>query len=143
MPREEVASVRRGSYRVIFDRDESGAWIARVVGLRGSHTHGRTLEQARRRIREALALWAEDADTAELAEEILLPAPARAAIRESKDARYTADRQRRSAQVATAEAARLLVEELDLGLRDAGELLDLSYQRVQQLVSSTERPRNS
>ena len=137
MPRKEVAAVKRGNYRVTFERDESGAWIARVVGLRGCHTHGRTLEQARRRVREALALWAEDADTAELEEEICLPAPARAAIRESKDARHTADRQRRSAQVATAEAARLLVEELELGLRDAGELLDLSYQRVQQLVSST------
>jgi len=95
------------------------------------------------RAREALALWAEDADTAELEEEIRLPAPARAAIRESKTARHAADRQPRSAQAATAWAAQLLVEELDLGLRDAGELLDLSYQRVQQLVSSTVRPQNS
>ena len=132
-----MAAVKRGNYRVIFERDESGAWIARVRGLRGCHTDGRTLEQARRRLREALALWAEDADTAELEEEIRLPAPARAAIRESKAARHAADRRRRSAQAATAEAARLLVEELELGLRDAGELLDLSYQRVQQLVSST------
>lgn len=132
-----MAGKQISNYRVTFERDESGAWIARVVGLRGCHTHGRTLEQARRRVREALALWAEDADTAELEEEIRLPAPARAAIRESKAARHAADRRRRSAHVATAEAARLLVEELELGLRDAGELLDLSYQRVQQLVSST------
>jgi predicted RNase H-like HicB family nuclease len=129
-----VAPLRRGKYRVIFERDESGAWTARVPSVRGCHTHGRTLEQARRRIREALGLWVDDADTAELVEDVRLPAPARAAIRESRKARDDAHRQRQEAQAVTAEAARLLVEELDLGLRDAGELLDLSHQRVQQLV---------
>jgi hypothetical protein len=84
-----------------------------------------------------LSLWAEDAETAELEEEIRLPAPARASIRESKTARQEAERRRRSAHAATTEAARLLVDELELGLRDAGELLGLSYQRVQQLISST------
>ena len=32
-------------------------------------------------------------------------------------------------------AAETLVEDVGLGLRDAGELLDLSHQRVQQLVN--------
>lgn len=129
--------MKRGKYRVVFERDESGAWIARVRGVRGCHTHGRTLEQARRRIREALGLWVEDADTAELEEEIRLPAEARTAIRASRTARQAADRQRQAARAATAEAARFLVGELHLGLRDAAELLDLSHQRIQQLVSST------
>ena len=129
-----MARLRRGRYRVIFERDESGAWKARVPSVRDCHTRGRTLEQARRRIREALGLWVDDADTAELVEDVRLPHPARAAIRESRKARDVAHRQRQEAQAATAEAARLLVEELDLGLRDAGELLDLSHQRVQQLV---------
>jgi len=31
-------------------------------------------------------------------------------------------------------AAETLVEEVGLGLRDAGELLEMSHQRVQQLV---------
>lgn len=128
--------MKRGTYRVIFERDESGAWLARVPSVRGCHTHGRTLEQARRRIREALALWAVDAETAELEEEIRLPASARTAIRTSKSARSAADRQRRAAHAATERAARLLVGELDLGLRDAAELLGLSHQRVQQLIRS-------
>ena len=34
------------------------------------------------------------------------------------------------------EAAETLVEDLGLGLRDAGELLEISHQRVQQLVKS-------
>jgi predicted RNase H-like HicB family nuclease len=126
--------MKRGKYRVVFERDESGAWNARVPSVRGAHSHGRTLEQVRRRIREALGLWVDDADTAELVEEVRLPEPARAAIRTSRKARDGAHRQRQEAQAVTAEAARLLVEELDLGLRDAGELLGLSHQRVQQLV---------
>src|SRR5438132_104945 len=63
----------RGKYKVIFERGDGGAWIARVPSVRGCHTHGRTLGQARRRIREALGLWVEDADTAELLEDVQLP----------------------------------------------------------------------
>ena len=129
-----MASVKRASYRVILERDETGAWIARVPSVRGCHTYGRTLEQARRRIREALGLWVEDAETAELVEEVRLPTEALDAIRRSRRARSEAEQQREEAQAATSEAARALVQELHLGLRDAGELLGLSYQRVQQLV---------
>jgi predicted RNase H-like HicB family nuclease len=122
-------------YRVVLQRDETGAWIAHVRGVRGCHTYGRTLDQVRRRIREALSLWVEDAETAEFVEEIRLPSEARQAIRRSSTARTQAERGRENAQRATTAAAKLLVECLDLGVRDAGELLGLSYQRVQQLVS--------
>ena len=129
-----MAPVKAASYRVVLERDESGAWIARVPRVPGCHTYGRTLEQARRRIREALALWIEDADVAELVEDVRLPAAAREAIRRSRRARSVAEARRLDAQAATAEAAQALVEELHLGVRDAGELLGLSHQRVQQLV---------
>ena len=123
------------AYRIVIERDETGAWVAHVRGVRGCHTYGRTLDQVRRRIREALSLWVEDADTAELVEEVRLPAAARQAIRRSGAARTRAERGRENAQRATTAAAELLVERLGLGVRDAGELLGLSYQRVQQLVS--------
>ena len=122
-------------YRVMIEREESGAWIAHVRGVRGCHTYGRTLDQVRRRIREALSLWVADGDTAELVEEIRLPSEARRAIRRSSAARTQAERGRQNAQRATTAAARLLVESWGLGVRDAGDLLGLSYQRVQQLVS--------
>jgi predicted RNase H-like HicB family nuclease len=123
------------AYRVVIERDETGAWIAHVRGVRGCHTYGQTLDQVRRRIREALSLWVDDADTAVLLEEIRLPSDARQAIRRSSAARTRADERREAAQRATSEAATLLVERLGLGVRDAGELLGLSHQRVQQLVS--------
>ena len=44
------------SYRVAYERDKSGWWIATVRGVRGCHTQGRTVDEARRRIREALGL---------------------------------------------------------------------------------------
>ena len=131
------------SYRVVIERDESGAWLAHVAGIRGCHTYGRTLEQVRRRIREALGLWVDDADNAELVEELRLPHSARQAIRRSAAARVQAERGRENAQQATGAAAQLLVQRLGLGVRDAGELLGLSYQRVQQLVSGKTQARPS
>lgn len=127
------------AYRVVIELDETGAWIAHVRGVRGCHTYGRTLDQVRRRIREALSLWVDDADAAELLEEIRLPGDARQAIRRSRAARTRAERDRQTAQTATSAAAKLLVERLGLGVRDAGDLLGLSYQRVQQLVSGEAR----
>jgi predicted RNase H-like HicB family nuclease len=120
--------------KVVFERDESGAWIARVPSVPGCHTYGRTVDQARRRIREALGLWVEGADDVKFVEDVRLPARAEGALRRSTRARADAERRRRAAQVATAKTAKVLVNELQLSLRDAGELLGLSYQRVLQLV---------
>jgi predicted RNase H-like HicB family nuclease len=129
--REEVAEM---TYKVVLERDERGAWLARVPSVRGCHTYGRTLDQARRRIREALELWVDDAANAELEEEIHLPQPARAAIRRTRAARARVERDREEANAETLATARVLVEDLALGLRDAAELLGISHQRVQQLV---------
>ena len=49
------------SYRVAYERDESGWWVATVRGVRGCHTQGRTVDEARRRIREALELFVANA----------------------------------------------------------------------------------
>jgi predicted RNase H-like HicB family nuclease len=44
------------TYTVTYLRDEAGWWIARVQGIAGVNSDGRTLEEARYRVREALAL---------------------------------------------------------------------------------------
>lgn len=124
-------------YRVVYERDESGAWIARVPRVPGCHTYGRTIEQARRRIHEALGLWVDNARDVELVDEIRLPRRAEAIIRRTQAAREQSRAAHEEARAATAAAARMLVDDLDLSLRDAAELLGLTRQRVQQVVSSS------
>jgi predicted RNase H-like HicB family nuclease len=124
-------------YRVVYERDESGMWIAYVTRIPGCHTHGRTIEQARRHIGEALSLWMEDAHEVELVDEIRLPRRAEAIIRRTHAAREQLRAAHEEARAATAAAARMLVEDLDLSLRDAAELLGLTRQRVQQVVAAS------
>jgi predicted RNase H-like HicB family nuclease len=132
MPGEEVAAV---SYRVVLERDETGAWLARVPSVSGCHTYGRTLEQARRRIREALELRVDDAPSGELRFDIRLPIGIKEELRGVQAARKRSTRAQREASDAVSRAARDLTERLGLSLRDAAELLGISHQRVQQLVS--------
>jgi predicted RNase H-like HicB family nuclease len=122
-------------YRVDITRDESGTWLVRVPAVPGCHTYGRTLEQARRRIREALELWVPGAEEADLEYRVLLPADIRAELQRARSARKRSARAQRDAHDATVNAARDLTQRLGLSLRDTSELLELSHQRVQQLVS--------
>jgi predicted RNase H-like HicB family nuclease len=130
--REEVAAV---SYRVVIERDETGAWLARVPSVPGCHTHGRTLEQVRRRIREALELWVDDARHAELQFEIRLPTAIKKELHRARTTRNRSARAQSEASEAVSRAARDLTQKAGLSLRDAAELLELSHQRVQQLLS--------
>lgn len=47
-------------YTVQFERDDSGWWVAQVKEVPAAITQGRTIVEARRRIREALALALDD-----------------------------------------------------------------------------------
>jgi len=116
--------------RAVFDRDESGAWIVSVPAIRGCHSYGRTLEQARARIREALRLF--DVQRVDLAEDIRLPAELLAGVRHARRARQRAEAQRSAAQAELRTTAARLAR-AGLSRRDAGDLLGLSRQRVQQL----------
>lgn len=62
----EFGSRLMSTYHVVYRRDESGWWVASVREVRGCHTQGRTVDQARRRIREALELFVDDAPSATL-----------------------------------------------------------------------------
>jgi predicted RNase H-like HicB family nuclease len=122
------------SYRVRYERDEDGWWVASVRAVAGCHTQGRSIAEARRRIREALSLFVNDAGEARIMDEIVLPAPGRHVLAGVRSAQRRADSEQEKARRAAIKAARVLTRELGLSVRDAGGILGLSHQRVQQLV---------
>lgn len=48
--------VKNLEFRVIIEQDENGIYVASVPELVGCHTQGKTLDQVRKRIREAIEL---------------------------------------------------------------------------------------
>jgi predicted RNase H-like HicB family nuclease len=121
------------SYRVVYELDESGAWIATVPAVKGCHTYGRSINEARVRAREALGLFVRDAASARLVDDVRLPASLRQLLDAQRKARQRVEREQVRAREALSRAVRSLVETRGLSVRDAGELLGLSHQRVQQI----------
>ncbi len=132
MVASEVMAKAR-SYTVRYERDSSGWWAASVPDAPGCRTQGRTLRQARRRIREALGLTVKNAVRVELVDDIRLPGDVRRLIDEQRAARERVEQEQRHAQEAARHAAQRLAK-LGVSMRDAGELLGLSHQRIQQLL---------
>lgn len=129
------------SYHVAYERDESGWWVASVRELRGCHTQGRTVDEARRRIVEAMELFIDNARSATIVDDVRLPTRAAEAIRAYTTLRKKADREDRRAAAAARRAVRMLRGgRLKMSARDAARLLGLSHQRVHQL---TEREASS
>jgi predicted RNase H-like HicB family nuclease len=126
------------TYRIHLTRDENGAWIVRSPDVPGFHTYGRSLRQARNRAREALSLWVEDVDDAELEFQYHLPKQWREATRAFGHARTRAIDAESEARALATDVANYLTSACGLSLRDAAELLALSHQRVQQLVADHE-----
>lgn len=121
------------TYVAVYERDD--AWNVHIKGLDGCQTFGRSLRQAQRRIREALAVWL-DAEPATLTIRDQLPEQLTAVTARVSRARSAAERAGARAHQRTAQAAKALTE-LGLSRRDTGELLGLSHQRVQQLLEAS------
>lgn len=124
------------SYTVTYTLGTDGWWTAKVRKVPGCHTQGRTIAAARRRIREALALFEDDADRAELVDHVILPTSVRIVLRKVIAGREKARKAESLASDATRMAVRVLVKRVGLSTRDAAELVGLSHQRVQQLARS-------
>jgi predicted RNase H-like HicB family nuclease len=127
-----MAAAMKG-YRVVYEMDESGHWVATVPGVRGCHTYGRSLSEARARVREALGLFVVDASRAPLIDDVRLPVNIRRLVDRYKTARLRAERDAQQAAAAVRGLAKTLSR------RDAAELLGISHQRVQQIAASSDR----
>ncbi|MEX1046167.1 MAG: type II toxin-antitoxin system HicB family antitoxin [Actinomycetota bacterium] len=124
------------TYEVVVERDETGAWIARVPKIRGCHTFGRSLRQARNRIREALALWVDDADRADLRFTVRLPSEVRGELRRVSGARARSEAASKEAGRVASSVASNLSRRYGMSRRDVADLLGLSHQRVQQILQN-------
>lgn len=130
-----MADEKMKTFRVVYERDAAGWWVASVRGVRGCHTQGRTVDEARRRIAEALELFDEKARGARIVDDVRLPARAAQAIRDYATLRKKADQEHRRASSAARRAVRLLRgSSLKMSARDAASVLGVSHQRVHQLA---------
>jgi len=138
MPRKRVATRR---FKVVFEPDGS-RWHVYLPEVPGCRTHGRSIADGRRNIREALAACedavpnaAAVAKSAQFIEHICVPYEVRKAVDRALQAREELAEKEEAATRAAARGARAL-RRAGLSLRDAGELLHLSHQRIKQLTDS-------
>jgi predicted RNase H-like HicB family nuclease len=127
---------RTSNYVAVYERDPEGdAWLVRVKDIDGCHTYGRTLRQAETRIREALSLWLDrEPETLEITPQ--WPADVAMLAAEVSKARYAASKSAQTAGSTTVKAAKKL-DRMGLSRRDTADVLGISHQRVQQLLTST------
>jgi hypothetical protein len=114
------------------DPDDRTTWLANITGVRGAHTFGRSLVEAKRHAIEMVALWYDvepneividwDVRLGDLAKPL---SQARSAI-----AHAEVDRARRDAAVRS-------LTEAGVSYRDVAELLGLSHQRVAQITRAS------
>ena len=121
------------TYRVLIEWDGEGSWIASVPSVAGCHTFGPSIALATRRIRTALGLFVPDAGSAVLQVRLHIPQPLQRLVAAANHARTRLKIAQRHAAETTARAVAGATE-AGMSRRDVAELLQLSPQRVQQLV---------
>jgi len=118
-------------YRVLLSHDEDG-WSARVAGLTGCRARGTTIPRVCAHLRSELERYAVP-QTAPL--NVILEHSVGARVRSLRVLRERTERAAREMHDETRVLATTLFGE-GLTIRDIGELLGISYQRVQQIVKS-------
>lgn len=124
-----------GTYIVIYELEpDSGWWAVSVKEEPGCFTQGKSLAQCRVRIREALSLSVDDAYEADLVDEIIVPKEVQDLLisvgkRQKEQKRFNAQTQK-----ITAAAAMTMSKKYHCGMRDIGELMGFSHQRIGQLA---------
>lgn len=120
-------------YTVTYTPDESGMWVAEVKSLPGCITQGRTIEQTRERVREAIQVFLDlpKPFPGEIVDDVALGPETKAVLVNLHKVREKRIRVEAVERIKMQEAIVLLAKRMSL--RDAGELVGVSRQRVHQL----------
>lgn len=125
----------RATYTARCRREPNGWWFIEVPGVEGGYTQARSLDQAEHMVRDLLALLLEvPEDAFDVILEPVLPDELAAELEEARGLRRSAD----SAQEVAGVAVHRVIAHLaaaQLSIRDIGRLVDLSHQRISQLLS--------
>ncbi len=127
-------------HRVIYRRSPKGGWVASVEGVRRCRGRGRTLRQARQKLRSALARVVDDPYSIDFVEDVRLPPPARRLIVQHWAARRRLEKEVARADGATRAALEALLL-LRLNVKDAADLLGLPPLKLQKLRGTKPRAR--
>jgi predicted RNase H-like HicB family nuclease len=128
---------KRHTYAVEVER-EPGWWIIRVPELDDLTTQARRLTAVERNAREAIAVWLDvDIDAVEVNPVIHPPEDVVADLRRSKAILDEAVAKQREGAALAGVAIHRLIDDLGLTLREAGDVVGLSHQRVAQLAGKS------
>ena len=126
------------TYRVICSKDEDGYWLARVEGVEGCHTQGRSLATALERVPEALEVCDVDPKQVKLEPVFVVPGvPVKRLAKKMAASKRRADQAQAAAQRAQKDAVSELLKRVSH--RDAAAILGMSHQRIQQLAKDALR----
>jgi predicted RNase H-like HicB family nuclease len=123
------------NYRVTAER-EPGFWVVRVPKVPEVVTQAHRMADIRQNAREAIAVWTDKPiDDIDVTVSVVVPTVVQAALDEAHLLQKEASERLERASTATSAAARWLTKDLGLTLREAAEILGVSFQRVAQLVA--------
>lgn len=127
------------TYKVKIEPVEDGFWMASVPAVQGCRTQAKTLVLAKRRIRDALGLFVNDAEKAKLEFEVNLPGEAKRSLAQYKKEAAALIISQRRAKEAAKEFVELTAKRLHMPVREVAELMGVSHQRVDQIARYPKR----
>lgn len=127
------------TYTVTTER--SGNWWAfSVPEVPGAHGQARRLEQVRDQARDVISMMLDaEPDSFDVSMSVKLDPRIEHTLDEAKAARQEFDTYQRVAQEKLRFAAEQIKEVGGLSVRDIGSLLDVSFQRISQILSDKQK----
>ena len=121
------------TYTAVYQRD-GNAWLVEIAEEPRCHSWGRTLSTAHSNIRDALALWLDQPpDSFEIQDNVRLPQELERQLSALRQCKGALERSQQIVTQLAAQTAHALTTS-GLSMRDAGRLMGLSHQRIDQLL---------